>query len=123
MQHRLNDVARSRRLNEAAFIEYAISHSTRYSIIPSHDGNHATATVSTWHVDSLVEAYKQSTESRMTKDYTKVADMPVERVLELVIQRNYLKDMLQTAVDACDTHTVHTPVWVVEAKKLLASIE
>ena len=62
MQHPLRFVAEARRLNEAAFIEYAIAHSTRYSIIPSHDGNHADATVSTWHVDALVEAYKQSIE-------------------------------------------------------------
>lgn len=64
MHHRVIDVAERRFLEDDKLLEFALENHNRFSIC----GEGRDATVSTWHVDGLVDAYKQAGGRRLTFD-------------------------------------------------------
>ena len=56
MYVKVSDIAKERKVDEAALIEYATAKAVKYSIIRDNSGN---LIVSTWNVDDLVRDFRK----------------------------------------------------------------
>ena len=67
MYHGLRSLAESRFFDVEKFTEFAHQHEDKYGLVGAGKGENAT--VSTWHVDDLCEAFKKAGGERIVPNF------------------------------------------------------